>query len=89
MGLLYVSPRDLFQPFLRFWRPEAAVEKEFGKAYVSTLLEILAEGVVLADAWGKMRVGVFQPFLRFWGSYIRFLWVFKFFFGFLQVRRSV
>ena len=25
----------------------------------------------------------FQPFLRFWGLWIRFLWVFKFFFGFL------
>ena len=25
----------------------------------------------------------FQPFLRFWGLCVRFLWVFKFFFGFL------
>ena len=31
----------------------------------------------------------FQPFLRFWGSRIWFLWVFKFFFGFLSSRRSV
>ena len=31
---------------------------------------------------------LFQPFLRFWGSRLWFLWVFKFFFGFLQVRRS-
>jgi len=27
--------------------------------------------------------------LRFWGSRIWFLWVFKFFFGFLSSRRSV
>jgi len=27
--------------------------------------------------------------LRFWGLYIWFLWVFKFFFGFLSSRRSV
>jgi len=27
--------------------------------------------------------------LRFWGLCIRFLWVFKFFFGFLSSRRSV
>ncbi len=26
---------------------------------------------------------VFQPFLRFYRSCVRFLWVFKFFFGFL------
>ncbi len=25
----------------------------------------------------------FQPFLRFWGLCVWFLWVFKFFFGFL------
>ena len=31
---------------------------------------------------------VFQPFLRFWGLCVWLLWVFKFFFGFLQVRRS-
>ncbi len=31
---------------------------------------------------------LFQPFLRFWGLCIRLLWVFKFFFGFLWVRRS-
>ena len=31
----------------------------------------------------KRKVAAFQPFLRFWGLCIRFLWVFKFFFGFL------
>jgi len=48
---------------------------------VSTLLEIL----VLFTRWSithRLR-NRFQPFLRFWGLCIRFLWVFKFFFGFL------
>ena len=48
---------------------------------VSTLLEILVEGwrVVYIETEGAL----FQPFLRFWGLCVRFLWVFKFFFGFL------
>jgi hypothetical protein len=53
---------------------------------VSTLLEILggrAEYLDTAHALYR-----FQPFLRFWGLCSWFLWVFKFFFGFLSSRRS-
>ena len=49
--------------------------------YVSTLLEIL-DGEERGGG-GERDSGRFQPFLRFWGLCIRFLWVFKFFFGFL------
>ena len=55
--------------------------------YVSTLLEILDEIVYDGKVFVARRG--FQPFLRFWGSRIWFLWVFKFFFGFLSSRRSV
>ena len=36
-----------------------------------------------------LKYHVFQPFLRFDSLCARFLWVFKFFFGFLSSRRSV
>ncbi len=48
---------------------------------VSTLLEILAVAEHLHMP--AMQKSVFQPFLRFWGLCVWFLWVFKFFFGFL------
>ena len=57
-----------------------------GTHSVSTLLEILEVLIVLMLTAAYV---LFQPFLRFWGLCIRFLWVFKFFFGFLSSRRSV
>jgi CBS domain containing-hemolysin-like protein len=51
------------------------------KVLVSTLLEILGYG--LAMYYVEPIARLFQPFLRFWGLCVRFLWVFKFFFGFL------
>ncbi len=48
---------------------------------VSTLLEILREEETACGGAGMM--ALFQPFLRFYRSCVRFLWVFKFFFGFL------
>ncbi len=73
---------DLFQPFLRFNKtPPAARQRLQTILEVSTLLEIQPH---LDDVRSYMfEMETFQPFLRFNGSCIRFLWVFKFFFGFL------
>jgi hypothetical protein len=51
------------------------------KFQVSTLLEILE--FTASDGFKPAFDRLFQPFLRFWGLCVRFLWVFKFFFGFL------
>jgi hypothetical protein len=52
---------------------------------VSTLLEIRQS----LDKFGNPKKWIlFQPFLRFDGSCVWLLWVFKFFFGFLSLRRS-
>ncbi len=71
----------LFQPFLRFyllllssayrWRDYEF--QPFLRFYLWTMLS----DEELKTYW------VFQPFLRFYRSCVRFLWVFKFFFGFL------
>jgi hypothetical protein len=52
---------------------------------VSTLLEIQPRRSPEEEEYEAF---LFQPFLRFWGLCVGFLWFFKFFFGFLQVRRS-
>ena len=79
----------LFQPFLRFWLTVGTCCMHPPHVWpLSTLLEILAMGSKLSSEEMES-ILFFQPFLRFWGLCGWFLWVFKFFFGFLSSRRSV
>jgi hypothetical protein len=82
------EPTRWFQPFLRFWlRCGGVRERMVAICTVSTLLEILVRPVLRLEDLENIN-WEFQPFLRFWGLRLWFLWVFKFFCCFLQVRRS-
>ena len=69
-----------FQPFLRFNILDESLGEvaelnkfqPFLRFNVASIIEKLIRNTL-----------TFQPFLRFNGSCVRFLWVFKFFFGFL------
>ena len=79
--LVAYGPYGRFQPFLRFYSSYIA-ERPLPRSVVevSTLLEIL-HAIELRRR--SEEVIKFQPFLRFYGLCFWFLWVFKFFFGFL------
>ncbi len=70
----------MFQPFLRFnHSDEPGVDvPDIFSTFQPFLRFNIAEALRRRDG-----VTLFQPFLRFNGSCVWFLWVFKFFFGFL------
>ncbi len=76
----------MFQPFLRFYAfldisSRRGVHSSF-QPFLRFYRDVVIENLDFRD------VIKFQPFLRFYRSCVRLLWVFKFFFGFLWVRRS-
>ncbi len=72
----------LFQPFLRFYTTQAATRSAgLAKLAFQPFLRFYKESTSETGAGSQLRL--FQPFLRFYRSCVRFLWVFKFFFGFL------
>ena len=70
-----------FQPFLRFWRIIEDAKRQAEKIVFQPFLRFWT--VSQAITYNEYIAPPFQPFLRFWGSRVWFLWVFKFFFGFL------
>ena len=76
-----------FQPFLRFYCADAV--RIFLEAGADPFQPFLRFYLFVASRLIFGIYDVFQPFLRFYRACVRFLWVFKFFFGFLSSRRSV
>ena len=69
-----------FQLFLRFWLIYTYV---LFSVYIFILFQPFLRFWTIQISKHGHGMNSFQPFLRFWGSHIWFLWVFKFFLGFV------